>query len=202
MKTIEKVIEIGTKIKTYNDYHSTDEVIQDIDDMFGLLKDVEREYNGLYKKYQKVLELSKENADSYEYTLRDLEKELDDLQAENEQLKNNIELMAKYNDENFAELLKCRKENEELKEQLSGKTFFCENCEKLARESEEFKATADDLLKIQYALADSCNKYSKALEEIKEYASAIEKEELIAGYAIRAKSALWRIVKKINEVLK
>lgn len=80
MKTIEKVIEIGTKIKTYNDYHSIDEVIQDIDDMFGLLKDVEREYNGLFKKYQNVLELSKENADSAEYCLRDLESKLDKIE--------------------------------------------------------------------------------------------------------------------------
>jgi oligoribonuclease (3'-5' exoribonuclease) len=77
MKTIEKVVELGTKIKTYNDYHTMDEVIKDFDDLFGLLKDVEREYNTLYKKYQNVLELSKENADAAEYCLRGLESKLD-----------------------------------------------------------------------------------------------------------------------------
>lgn len=41
--------------------------------------------------------------------------------------------------------------------------------EKLQAENEKLKETAEGLLKIQYALADNCNKYSKALENIKEF---------------------------------
>jgi chromosome segregation ATPase len=52
------------------------------------------------------------------------------------------------------ELIRLQQENEEL-------TTKCSQLE------ESFKETADGLLKIQYALADHCNKYSKTLAEIK-----------------------------------
>lgn len=38
-----------------------------------------RQYEALHKKYAEVLKLAKENADSYEYCVRDLEKELEEL---------------------------------------------------------------------------------------------------------------------------
>lgn len=42
-------------------------------------------------------------------------------------------------------------------------------------------------------------KYKTCLQEIKEYAECIGNEEMISGYAIRAKSALWRIAQKITK---
>lgn len=39
----------------------------------------------------------------------------------------------------------------------------------------------------------------QTLQEIKEYAECIGNEEMINGYAIRAKSALWRIANKITK---
>lgn len=38
-----------------------------------------RQYNALQKKYVEALKLAKENADSYEYCVRNLEKELEEL---------------------------------------------------------------------------------------------------------------------------
>ena len=42
-------------------------------------------------------------------------------------------------------------------------------------------------------------KYKDILQEIKVYAERIANEEMIPGYAIRAKSALWRIANIINK---
>ena len=80
MQEFNKIIEIGTKIKTYNDYHSIDEVIKDIDDLFILLKDAQKKYEQLQNKYQTVLELSKENADAAEFCIRNLETQLDKIE--------------------------------------------------------------------------------------------------------------------------
>ena len=67
---------------------------------------------------------------------------------------------------------------------------------RLQAENEELTEVAASLLRIQYALADSCNKYRKALEEIREI---VEKEfcEDDTGYGC----PLEKISTKISEVL-
>lgn len=42
-------------------------------------------------------------------------------------------------------------------------------------------------------------RYKDILQEIREYAESIGNEEMINGYAIRAKSALWQIANKITK---
>lgn len=43
---------------------------------------ITKQYNSLLKKYNEVLRLAKENADSYEYCLRELEEENERLKKE------------------------------------------------------------------------------------------------------------------------
>lgn len=81
---------------------------------------------------------------------------------------------------------------------------YCKNCykltEQLEAENEKFKETVDGLLKIQYALAEHCNRYSQALSEIKEVAeSEINNRMLFAD-----KQSFYDfhfILQKISEVL-
>lgn len=113
-----------------------------------------------------------------------LEEENKRLQAENEQLKNNIELMTKYNDENFDELLKCRKENEELKNKnytLQGGWDF------QIKMNEKLNKKLDNLLK-----------YRKALEEIRTIAKSFDYwRNTLAG----ASEKINEIKDIVNEVL-
>jgi hypothetical protein len=73
---------------------------------------------------------------------------------------------------------RLKAENEKLQEKLSGKRFICKDCMAFAKKIEQYKQT---------------------LQEIREYAESISNEEMINGYAIRAKSALWRIANKITK---
>ena len=137
------------------------------------------------------------------------------LQKENEQLKNNIELMAKYNDENFDELLKCRKENEELKKEINlyknsivanhdraiGKRFeeVLEENERLKEENS--KIVWDEVCTTNCSKYKAYNKYRKALEEIREIAGV----RFLSGINEEADAYnqdMSRIYNKINEVLK
>jgi len=65
-------------------------------------------------------------------------------------------------------LNELKETSEENKKLHQGWHSQCDVIEKLRKENEQLKETCDGLLKIQYALADSCNKYEKALEEIRE----------------------------------
>lgn len=75
------------------------------------------------------------------------------------------------------EIAELKAENERLKQEWR---LDCLKC--------EYKNTKADV-----------DKYRKTLQEIKEYAECIGNEEMINGYAIRAKSALWRIAQKITK---
>ena len=61
---------------------------------------------------------------------------------------------------------------------ISCKEFDCANCyfkkwKRKEQECEELKEAMDGLLKIQYQLADSCNKYVQTLTKIKEIALGV-----------------------------
>ena len=80
-------------------------------------------------------------------------------------------------------------ENKELRKLRDGFWSQHEVIEKLQQEKEELKETTDNLLQVQYTLAESCNKYSKALEEI---------SEILKG---NKDGDIDEIIDKINEVL-
>lgn len=86
---------------------------------------------------------------------------------------------------------RLKAENERLKEEnaklLFGEETLVEFCNKLTQIIDEKK--------------ESENKLLQTLQEIKEYAESISNEEMINGYAIRAKSALWRIANKITKAV-
>lgn len=67
---------------------------------------------------------------------------------------------------------------------------YYKQLKRLQAENEELKEATDNLLQVQYALADSCNKYSKALEEIR---------EILKG---NKDGDIDEMINKINEVLK
>jgi hypothetical protein len=81
----------------------------------------------------------------------------------------------KFDEEKFNNLIVDELTREDLfniilayRKQLKRKEQECEELtSKCSQLEESFKETADGLLKIQYALADHCNKYSKTLAEIK-----------------------------------
>ena len=133
--------------------------------------------------------------------------------------------MAKYNDENFDELLKCRKENEELKKEINlyknsivanhdraiGKRFeeVLEENERLKEEitTLECKLDAEKPSMIipkpkQLAVPiEEVETYRKALEEIREIAGV----RFVSGINEEADAYnqdMSRIYNKINEVLK
>lgn len=107
----------------------------------------------------------------------------------------------------FKQLKHLQQENKKLKEVaneakieyenlLINRNDFAERAEKLEQENKELKETVENLLKIQYALADSCNKYSKVLEEIKtDFANQVAWVGGLSNFESN-------IYKKINEVLK
>lgn len=75
---------------------------------------------------------------------------------------------------------------------------------KLEAENERLKALCDTYKTCYQAKHSDIRclfiKYKQTLQEIREYAESIGNEEMINGYAIRAKSALWRIANKIAKV--
>lgn len=81
--------------------------------------------------YKQLRELSKEERQLREGWHAQCEV-IEALREKNEELKNNIELMSKYNSENFAELLKFRKAIEEIKEILFPKNkWIITDCEEI-----------------------------------------------------------------------
>lgn len=94
------------------------------------------------------------------------------------------------------------KNNEKMAEYC--KTCICKSCEQIAElktENEQLKALCDTYRTCYQAKHSDIKclfiKYRQTLQEIREYAESISNEEMINGYAIRAKSALWRIANKI-----
>lgn len=74
--------------------------------------------------------------------------------------------------------------------------------EKLKAENDRLKEEIKEVKKYQYEqeyLEKEIERLKQTLQEIKEYAEIIGNEEMISGYAIRAKSALWRIANKITK---
>jgi len=80
-------------------------------------------------------------------------------------------------EKDYAEL---KAENEKLKEEI--------------KQLEDFIKSDGEIDHINH---EYTYKLKQTLQEIKEYAESIGNEEMINGYAIRAKSALWRIANKI-----
>ena len=97
----------------------------------------------------------------------------------------------------------CRGENKckykTVYKQLKRKEQECEELtSKCSQLEESFKETADRLLKIQYDLADHCNKYSKTLAEIKEI---VEKQvKRTPDGETFARPEIKQILQKISEV--
>ena len=89
--------------------------------------------------------------------------------------------------------------NIKLENQLKAKEQECEELtSKCSQLEESFKETADGLLKIQYDLADHCNKYSKTLAEIKEIAEKQVKRA--PNGETFARPEIKQILQKISEV--
>lgn len=61
------------------------ELIQDLQNKLDITS---RQYEALQKKYCEVLKLAKENADSYEYCLKNLEEKIAELQNNQERVEN------------------------------------------------------------------------------------------------------------------
>lgn len=99
------------------------------------------------------------------------------------------------------------KNNEKMAEYC--KTCICKSCEQVAwlePENDRLKAEIkqlEDFIKsdgeIDHINHEYTYKLKQTLQEIREYAESIGNEEMINGYAIRAKSALWRIANKITK---
>lgn len=87
-------------------------------------------------------------------------------------------------EKDYAEL---KAENDRLKEEVETRDNLVEHFRK---ESLSWANIANEYQKDK-------TKLEQTLQEIKEYAESISNEEMINGYAIRAKSALWRIANKI-----
>ena len=68
------------------------------------------------------------------------------------------------------------------------------------QECEELKEAIDGLLKIQYQLADSCNKYVQTLTEIKEIV-VTENNDIKVLYNRRTYQRMKQILQKIREVI-
>lgn len=81
------------------------------------------------------------------------------------------------NDCYYKQLIRLEQENKELRERLSGKTFFCENCEKQARENEKLKEKVklreNELANMAEQANMRINTYLSALEEIRDYLNTL-----------------------------
>lgn len=92
---------------------------------------------------------------------------------------------------------------EELKSQLDyfkdEPKYLRKVINELEQENAKLKEATDSLLSIQYTLADNCNKYYKALEEIKKISKiAFAVCDDNCGNA----NKFMDIINKVNEVLK
>lgn len=96
-------------------------------------------------------------------------------------------------------IAELEEENAELKAYKDVNEDFKTAWEQLKAENERLKASKDKYY--QQTLDDEIqiNELLQTLQEIKEYAESIGNEEMINGYAIRAKSALWRIANMITK---
>ena len=86
---------------------------------------------------------------------------------------------------------------------ISCKEFDCANCyfkkwKRKEQECEELKEAKDGLLKIQYQLADSCNKYVQTLTKIKEIV-VTENNDIKVLYNRRTYQRMKQILQKISE---
>ena len=91
---------------------------------------------------------------------------------------------------------KLQKENAELKAENERLKQEIETRDNLV---EHFRKEAINWAKISNDCIKDIENYKQTLQEIKEYAESIGNEEMISGYAIRAKSALWQIANKITK---
>ena len=88
---------------------------------------------------------------------------------------------------------------------ISCKEFDCANCyfkkwKRKEQECEELKEAMDGLLKIQYQLADSCNKYVQTLTKIKEIALGV-RNYLACPSPRDVRYEMDIILQKISEVI-
>lgn len=119
-----------------------------------------------------------DNKDCYYKQVKRLEKENEQLKKENKEL--TIHPVTAHYD-----IKRLKEEKEALQSSIN---LLKKDFEQLEQENEELKEATDGLLKIQYALADSCNKKETALEEIKEIADIIINTN--CNYMLEAQSIL------------
>ena len=114
-----------------------------------------------------------------------------ELAEENAELKAKIKKYAAINEQETKDYAVLKAENDKLKEEVETRDNLIDHF----RDGALYRAT----ITIASEYQKDRTKLKQTLQEIKEYAECIGNEEMINGYAIRAKSALWRIAQKITK---
>lgn len=165
-------------------------------------------YNDCYYKQLKRLEQeNKKLSFAIEKCLENAGIECDD----EEQALRSLPMLGNAHYKVLVEKEELEQENAELRERLSGKTFFCENCEKLARENEKLKSQyncyACDTCSGKEDYRNMKRHCGNAIKTVHTYRSALEEisliiDELKQQYDYMSDySEIKEIQDKINEVL-
>ena len=120
---------INRGFNCYKGYNCTDKECSDC--YYKQLRRAKAENKELERKYADVLKLAKENADSNEYCLQELEQENEKLKEEITKLSDPRYQIAKVNEGYYNRMIKysqCLKEIKEIAEEWLHTPWFCFNC--------------------------------------------------------------------------